>query len=523
MQETQRALSRALSFCCGANASSVDQFFQRAAWELHHGIESEVVAMAFVIKRGDGSCFVGRSREHHALPVETLLGMVVEGHGEPLTCRVRDHALDTVRFLDHRFRTSVVVRVEIPEMLAKGCDAALWFGLAGGAHPGFVTVAEAMGRDVGEWLLGYGSIIEAMLRMTADRERQTKRLEEMTSLIHDARAPLGVLTYMAREIESSDQVASFQHELDYLGAILAQGAPHSERRAQAEVCDVAEVIRRVYRRYAREELSDALTVEVGYYSLYGRCSPLELERIITNLVSNAQRHAPDGRIRIGAEERGDSVVVCVQDNGPGIPAAVLEALREGVALHKSSALQNGMASGWGIGLQSCIAKARSFGGQLSITSGDGEGTCVTVLVPRGEMPIEAQRLEVADGGVRREVPSEAFDVCIIDDDAEHTSSLGRLLRSFGFKVQQSSSLSAFLQGFNNKQVSSILCDAHMPDGGAERLLPLLGSGASAPRVGVVSGDASDDQLYRLAALGAQAFFTKPVDIDEVVAWVRAGR
>jgi DNA-binding NarL/FixJ family response regulator len=62
----------------------------------------------------------------------------------------------------------------------------------------------------------------------------------------------------------------------------------------------------------------------------------------------------------------------------------------------------------------------------------------------------------------------------------------------------------------------------MPDGGAERLLPILSTCSNAPRLAVISGDSSDDYLYRLAALGAQAFFTKPVEVDEVVAWVRGG-
>jgi len=512
MRESHRALSRALSFCCGATCFDVEQFFHRATWELHHTLESEVAAMAFVIKRGDGSCFVGRSREHQALPVETLLGMLVEKHGERLSYRVRDHALDTVRFLDHRFRTSVIVRVEISDSIARGCESALWFGLPGGAHPRFVTTAEAMGHEVSEWLSWYGGIIEANTRVAEETARLTRRIEEMQSLIHDARAPLGVLRYMTRDIEGGGHVTDIRQELDYLGNILSQGSPHVTKGASADSCEVGEVLRRVYRRYAAESGQGALTLEVGYQSLYGRCSSLELERIVTNLVSNAQRHAPQAQTRISAEDRAEGIIISVRDNGPGIPSATLDALRAG------SEVESGCGSGWGIGLQSCISKAKTIGCELTISSRRGEGTCVSIAIPRGEPPRSERPLEVADGGSQ----GGAIDVCIVDDDREHGASLARVLSRFGISARHSGSLEEFLREFRSEKVSSILCDVHMPDGGAERLLPLVATGSNPPRFGVISGDSSDDYLYRVAALGAQAFFTKPIEVDEVVAWVRGG-
>lgn len=65
----------------------------------------------------------------------------------------------------------------------------------------------------------------------------------------------------------------------------------------------------------------------------------------------------------------------------------------------------------------------------------------------------------------------------------------------------------------------ILCDAHMPDGGAERLLRTLRQSRMKRRVGVVSGESCDDLLYSLAALGAEAFFLKPLDLNEFDLWL----
>ena len=516
MRETHRALSRALSFCCGSTSFDVEKFFHRATLELHHGLESDVTAMAFVIKRGDGSYFVGRSREHQALPAETLLGLLVEKHGERLPYRVRDHALDTVRFLDHRFRTSVIVRIDVPEGLVPGAEGAIWFGLPGGAHPDLLSVAEAMGHDVSEWFSWYGGILEANMRVAAERTQEIRRLEEMRSLLHDARAPLGVLKYMTRGKHDDESISSIRQELTYLEEILAQGAPRSNALALPESCDVGEIVRRVHRRYAQEGCGNTMTLDAGYRTFYGRFPSLELERIVTNLVSNARRHAERSQIRLTIEEQGECVVVRVRDNGPGIPVSTLQALRSGGVVRSEG------ESGWGIGLQSCLSRVRCLGGDISIVSNERDGTCVNVSIPKGEAPLEARRLEVADGGIQRDEVDTRVDVCIVDDDKEHGASLSRLLRGFGLKVGQRDSLDSFLRDFAGEDVPSILCDAHMPDGGAERLLPILATSSKASRLAVVSGDTSDDQLYRLAALGAQAFFTKPVDVDEVVAWVRGG-
>jgi DNA-binding response OmpR family regulator len=117
--------------------------------------------------------------------------------------------------------------------------------------------------------------------------------------------------------------------------------------------------------------------------------------------------------------------------------------------------------------------------------------------------------------------SQTLDVCIVDDDKEHGASLAKVLNSCGFVVQNAWGVRELLDILRERDVVSILCDAHMPDGGAEYLLPIVTTLPRAPRIAVVSGDSSDEYLYRLAALGAQAFFAKPVHIDEVVAWIRA--
>ena len=117
--------------------------------------------------------------------------------------------------------------------------------------------------------------------------------------------------------------------------------------------------------------------------------------------------------------------------------------------------------------------------------------------------------------------ANTVDVFIVDDDEEHARSLARLVRSLGFSAEVAGSVERIVGNNAVSNDSVVLCDGRMPDGGAERLLKVLSARADAPSVAVVSGDGSEDFLYRLAALGAKEFFAKPVRHRELADWIRS--
>jgi DNA-binding NarL/FixJ family response regulator len=63
----------------------------------------------------------------------------------------------------------------------------------------------------------------------------------------------------------------------------------------------------------------------------------------------------------------------------------------------------------------------------------------------------------------------------------------------------------------------------MPAGGAEKLLSFFLGRTDRPFIAAMSGDGSDDLVYRLAALGARGFFAKPVAIEEILDWIEHAR
>jgi signal transduction histidine kinase len=100
-----------------------------------------------------------------------------------------------------------------------------------------------------------------------------------------------------------------------------------------------------------------------------------LRQALDNLLDNAVRHARN-EVRVElASEPGRSLVVSVEDNGPGIDRQLLPRVFEAFA-HGSD-----RASGAGLGLSTVRAIAEAHGGGVSVGAGPEGGTRVTLRLP----------------------------------------------------------------------------------------------------------------------------------------------
>jgi signal transduction histidine kinase len=103
--------------------------------------------------------------------------------------------------------------------------------------------------------------------------------------------------------------------------------------------------------------------------LDGRLAP-EIEmacyRIVQEAITNVLRHAAATQVEVHVAESGGAVEIAVRDDGRGfVPAEVLE--RVGAGSH--------------LGLIGMRERARSFGGELRLSSRPGGGTSVSVRLP----------------------------------------------------------------------------------------------------------------------------------------------
>lgn len=519
MDGVQLALGRALAFVCGSARFDSEALFQRLAWELHHVVSKEIAALAILLRRQDGSLCIAKSKETEVLPPETLLALLMEEKCDSLRCRVRDHALDTVRFIDSPFRTSILVSVKLPSVLGLGSECVLWSGLYGAASRANVEASESIGNALGEWLDVYASVVDAAGRSERNKSELQDEVSRLRGVIHDARAPLGILIYSAREMAGGRPGLSTAHqELEYLERLLARGAPKKSVLTAPETADVGTVFRRVQARLKEGERgSSDIVVRTDYEMGRAVIREIDLERVVTNLVGNAMRYAPQGKIFLEAEPRENFVIIRIKDNGEGFPAGIIERVLKGRGVDSGG-------SGWGFGLISCKAMIESVGGWFDIEARIEGGSTVSFGLLRSFAEVIAEPvMAVAERQVPEKMNGGCNQIVVVDDDVEHGESLVRILAMRGVAATYFNSISECLSSGMLSTSSIVLCDAHMPAGGAEKFLSFFIGREDRPFVAAISGDVSDELVYRLAALGARGFFGKPVAIEEIVDWIEHAR
>ena len=155
-----------------------------------------------------------------------------------------------------------------------------------------------------------------------------------------------------------------------------------EHATSPEATQLEAVVRSVmngFREGARRKGIE-LTVEVpdGLDSV-----PLDehrVERVLTHLLHNAVKFTEEGRVTARVEERSDAVVFRVLDTGIGIEPSFLPRVFDEFA--QASTGYDRSYEGNGLGLTVAKRLVEQMDGTIEVDSTPGEGTCVTVCVPR---------------------------------------------------------------------------------------------------------------------------------------------
>ncbi|MFZ6178190.1 ATP-binding protein [Nannocystis pusilla] len=113
--------------------------------------------------------------------------------------------------------------------------------------------------------------------------------------------------------------------------------------------------------------------------------PLLLDRLFTNLLSNARRACPQGHVWITATAAASECTIAVEDEGPGIPPA--ERARVFEAFYRLDDARARDHGGAGLGLYLCAQIARAHGGTIAAEGREpGPGARLVVRLPLAGPP-----------------------------------------------------------------------------------------------------------------------------------------
>jgi two-component system, sensor histidine kinase and response regulator len=108
-------------------------------------------------------------------------------------------------------------------------------------------------------------------------------------------------------------------------------------------------------------------------------------QVITNLLTNAMKYAPDTeRIVVKTSSDTDTVTLCVQDFGPGIPKSLHSKIFD--PFYRIEKFQQGAAPGLGLGLHIAAEIIKRQDGHLWVESEEGKGAtfCFTLPIVRAQ-------------------------------------------------------------------------------------------------------------------------------------------
>ena len=171
---------------------------------------------------------------------------------------------------------------------------------------------------------------------------------------------------------------SFDTIRDLLDSAAAQRFREEEA---AEPVRLDEALRRALDTAREQAASKGLTFEekTEWERCVARADPADLEKIFSNLLTNAVNYTSSGGIVFGARCADGWVEAWVEDTGIGIGREDLDRVFE--AFYRTQAAKDSGAVGTGLGLSIVSRMVQRLGGTVSVESEPGKGSRFTVRLP----------------------------------------------------------------------------------------------------------------------------------------------
>ena len=230
------------------------------------------------------------------------------------------------------------------------------------------------------------------------RRSDKLRAALLNSISHDLRTPLSTVLGSAttlidygatlRPAVASDLLISIREEAErlnrYVGDLLdmtrLEGGALRTRSEWTDVRDVlGAAIARVERRLGGRRLTRDFPAELAVVQV----DPGLLEQAIVNVLENAIAYSPDGSpIEVAAYEDRGSVLIAIEDEGPGIPRADIERIFEKFRRLEEPSDRGPQDRNKGAGLGLSIARGfiEAMGGRIAAASPLHEGRGTRMLI-----------------------------------------------------------------------------------------------------------------------------------------------
>ena len=249
-----------------------------------------------------------------------------------------------------------------------------------------------------------------------------------------------------------------------------------------------------------------------------------LRQVLDNLLNNANRHTRDGRIELSCAADPDPAAVglrlafAVSDSGEGISPRDLSRIFE--PFYMGGAVQPARvarAKRIGLGLSISRDLVRLMGGELSVQSQLGQGSCfrfgIECALAADPLPARDATLPLPDLPPALLRRRGDLRLLLVDDDVASRLSQVDLLESLGFVVEAVASLAELVESMRASTLrwDAVITDQQMPDGDGWSVLDFVRQQAPSVPVVLLSATGSQRPAERGDAFDFDACLCKPVE------------
>ena len=241
---------------------------------------------------------------------------------------------------------------------------------------------------------GYWTDITDLKKMEhrlAENQRSATIGETAAMVGHDLRNPLQGIAAAASLLEQESLTAQERKEL-------LQVIQKSVDYSDSIIRDLSEYSTEIQLKTGEDTAKSIVQSTIEAFKIPGNITVLDrtqteptfgvdsdrMRRVFINLIQNAVDAMPrGGSLTISSRKIGNEIEIDFADTGSGFPEKIMENLWK--------PLQTTKAKGMGLGLSICKRIVEAHRGKISVKSGNGEGTTVTIRLPTDNKPVKEQR------------------------------------------------------------------------------------------------------------------------------------
>ena len=201
-----------------------------------------------------------------------------------------------------------------------------------------------------------------------------QRSEMLSGISHDLRTPLTRLKLQLALLKQQDLAKKMSDDIEEMEKMLNEYLEFAkyQKNEETETVSLNDIIKDVVKKYENKQIN--VSVEEN---LEINIRPNSIKRCLTNLMDNGLSYGK--KVEIFAKKTLNNIIICVDDDGPGIPEKEYQNVIKPFYRIDKSRGQN--KSGVGLGLSIANDIIRSHGGNISLNNSPSRGLRVKISLP----------------------------------------------------------------------------------------------------------------------------------------------